>query len=348
MKFLLASCLLGAAAAQHKALYHMEAGSEPVCFETTYIDEHFKENGFVFGVCPSEYNTILSHDKEVICNGHSEENVKYCPGDTITIDVVKLGKKTRQLQHKPMYYLQAEQEAVCYETTYIDDHFKENGFALGTCDDSYNIVLSHDDETVCNGHSEENVKYCPGDTITIDILKLGRGMEKEPRQLQHKPLYYLQAAAESICFETTYIDDHFKEEGFSLGSCDESYDVVLAHDDQTVCNGHSEENIKYCPGDTIDIDIVKLGRSSDDATDDEDSHKPVYYLQAEQESVCYETTYIDEHFKENGFKLGSCDESYDKVLSRDDETICNGHSEENVKYCPGDTITIVVVKFGKN
>lgn len=33
--------------------------------------------------------------------------------------------------HKPLYHLEASLENVCYETTYIDEHYSENGFALG-------------------------------------------------------------------------------------------------------------------------------------------------------------------------------------------------------------------------
>ena len=96
----------------------------------------------------------------------------------------------------------------------------------------------------------------------------------------------------------------------------------------------------------IDIEIVKLGKQASDEVDASTTtvppHNPVYHLEAALENVCYETTYIDAHYQENGFALGRCDESYDVIEEKRVEEVCDGHSEINIKYCPTSVIEIDV------
>lgn len=251
-------------------------------------------------------------------------------------------------QHDPLYHLESQLEATCFETTYTDAHFQENGFTLGSCDESFNTVLAKDNETVCNGHSEENVKYCPGSEITIQILKLGKATETDDDDVAaHKPVYHLTAQQESVCFETTYTDAHFQENGFKLGRCDETYNEILERREERICNGHSEQNTKYCPDDIITIEVDKMGKKATSDLKDFPPGSILYHVQAEQESVCFETNYTDAHYQENGFVLGRCDETYNTVINVTDTEICNGHSEMNVKYCPDSAINITVIKFGK-
>ena len=62
----------------HEFVYHLEAQLENVCFETTYTDPHYQSEGFVLGRCDASYNTLINTTNELICNGHSEENVRAC------------------------------------------------------------------------------------------------------------------------------------------------------------------------------------------------------------------------------------------------------------------------------
>ena len=61
------------------------------CYETTYTDANYKQKGWKGGACPATFNTIVSTSHETICQGHSEENVKYCPKTEVTILVTKKG-----------------------------------------------------------------------------------------------------------------------------------------------------------------------------------------------------------------------------------------------------------------
>ncbi len=65
-----------AAEKSKEIVYHLEAQLENVCFETTYTDPHYQSEGFVLGRCDESYNTLINKTAEVICNGHSEENVR--------------------------------------------------------------------------------------------------------------------------------------------------------------------------------------------------------------------------------------------------------------------------------
>ena len=248
-------------------------------------------------------------------------------------------------EHKPFYHMEgsSRRNPICYETTYIDGNYESQGFVIGACDSKYSDDLGHETVEVCDGHSEVNIKDCTTQVIDIVVYKLGR--DSDGVEDPHKPFYHLESALENVCYETTYIDAHYEENGFVIGACDESYDSVLAKDDEEVCDGHSEINEKNCPTSMIEIEVIKLGKATDDVEDP--PHSPQYHLVAEMEAVCYETNYTDAHYEENGFVLGVCDESFNTIISKDTETICNGHSEENIRYCPDDTVNITIYKFGK-
>ena len=71
-----------------------------------------------------------------------------------------------------MYHLGNENDNICYQTNYTDPHFVSDGYVPGFC--PFQLVLSTDVETICNGHSEENTKYCPDSQIQITIYKMGK------------------------------------------------------------------------------------------------------------------------------------------------------------------------------
>ncbi len=94
--------------------------------------------------------------------------IKYCPGNTTIVTIYKYGKnvapakKTSSSSPSPddlLYHLEAQLENVCYETNYTDPHYQSEGFVLGRCDDSYNTLEGEDDVTICDGHSEMNVRH---------------------------------------------------------------------------------------------------------------------------------------------------------------------------------------------
>ena len=255
---------------------------------------------------------------------------------------------TVNAQHQVVWYQEAKEESVCYEQTYIDEHFKEQGFRPGHCDERYNVVLSHDNEVICDHHSEENIKYCPGETRTIVVVKKGIKTEGDyPPPLG--VLYHLEAEAETVCFETNYTDDHYRENGFVIGHCDPvKYNTIENLTDVVICNGHSEENIKYCPTTQITISIYKFGsKTAAGVAATAGNHTPFYHLEATAEPVCYETNYTDANYQENGFTIGACGSDYNTLEETKTVAICNGHSEKNIKNCPGDVVNITVLKLGK-
>jgi len=70
--------------------YHNTIVSSRTCFQTNYIDEHYRSEGFSDGACP--YQMVLDVQTVAICNGHSETNVRYCPVDKINITITKMGE----------------------------------------------------------------------------------------------------------------------------------------------------------------------------------------------------------------------------------------------------------------
>jgi hypothetical protein len=63
-------------------------------------------------------------------------------------------------------------------------------------------------------------------------------------------------------------------------------------------------------------------------------------------NFCYETTYTDATYAKKGWKSGKCPATFNTIVSTSHETICKGHSEENIKYCPKSKVTILVTKKG--
>jgi len=63
-------------------------------------------------------------------------------------------------------------------------------------------------------------------------------------------------------------------------------------------------------------------------------------------NLCYETKYIDDNYRSMGYHLGHCPKKFNEVESKAVSTICDGHSEQNIKTCPGKTRKIVVLKKG--
>ena len=63
-------------------------------------------------------------------------------------------------------------------------------------------------------------------------------------------------------------------------------------------------------------------------------------------NFCYETSYTDANYATKGWKSGKCPNTFNTIVSTSHETICKGHSEENIKYCPKSKVTILVTKKG--
>ena len=61
-----------------------------VCYQTNYTDAHYADVGYVDGFCP--FQLVDQVDNFEICDQHSDENTKYCPGSRINITVFKMGK----------------------------------------------------------------------------------------------------------------------------------------------------------------------------------------------------------------------------------------------------------------
>ena len=70
------------------------------------------------------------------------------------------------------------------------------------------------------------------------------------------------------------------------------------------------------------------------------------YSLIDGDNFCYETIYTDDNYMKKGWKSGACAAMFNKVVSTSHETICKGHSEENIKYCPTSKVTILVTKKG--
>ncbi len=71
-------------------VYHQGTAQDNICYQTNYTDPHYVSLGYKPGFCPFQLvdDTIVT----AVCNGHSEENTKYCPGSVINITVYKMGK----------------------------------------------------------------------------------------------------------------------------------------------------------------------------------------------------------------------------------------------------------------
>jgi hypothetical protein len=73
---------------------------------------------------------------------------------------------------------------------------------------------------------------------------------------------------------------------------------------------------------------------------------PGTYSLVDGVNFCYETTYTDANYQQKGWKSGKCAATFNTIVSTSHETICQGHSEENIKYCPKTEVTILVTKKG--
>jgi len=73
--------------------------------------------------------------------------------------------------------------------------------------------------------------------------------------------YCYSLAADNICYEQAYIDADFRTQGFQDGPCDNDiYTIVIERDNNEICDGHSSQNIKYCPHERKNIVTYKLGQ----------------------------------------------------------------------------------------
>lgn len=76
---------------------------------------------------------------------------------------------------------------------------------------------------------------------------------------------------------------------------------------------------------------------------------PLYHVlrgTSHQRGPCFQQDYIDLDFRRKGFVNGACPARFNKVLAQGHETVCTGHSDENIKYCPNATTTYNTTEFG--
>ena len=71
-------------------VYHHGNETDNLCYQTNYTDPNYQSKGYVPGFCP--FQLVDSVEVDTICNGHSEENLKYCPDSMINITIYKMGK----------------------------------------------------------------------------------------------------------------------------------------------------------------------------------------------------------------------------------------------------------------
>ena len=71
-------------------VYHNGNASDNICYQTNYTDANYVSKGYVTGFCP--FQLVDSVEVDTICNGHSEENLKFCPDSQINITIYKMGK----------------------------------------------------------------------------------------------------------------------------------------------------------------------------------------------------------------------------------------------------------------
>eukprot|EP00939_MAST-03C_sp_MAST-3C-sp1_P001135 g1135.t1 len=333
------------------ANYHKEVTEEHLCYETDYTDAAYKNQGYVAGKCPLKYNDVLEQTTETICDGHSEENTKYCPDSTVKIHVQKRGienESSNNLESAPLpgelYHVESKEEHLCYETNYTDPDFENAGWKEGACPKTFNSELDRTEVTICMGHSNENLKYCPKSQLTITVLKMGVTFQVTIEETGPLPgdLYHIESDAEHLCYETNYTDSDFESAGWSDGGCPKQFSE-LSRTEVTICMGHSSENLKYCPKSQLNITVLKMGVSFLSYSVDPQK----YHLGEVTDVTCYETTYNDADMNARGYVVGPCDPSFDNVLSSTTSEVCDGHSNENIKYCKGDTINITIYKIGK-
>jgi len=66
---------------------------------------------------------------------------------------------------------------LCYQTNYTDANYQSKGYVPGFC--PFQLIDSVEIDTICNNHSEENLKYCPDSQINITIYKMGKSLDKK-------------------------------------------------------------------------------------------------------------------------------------------------------------------------
>jgi len=252
--------------------------SDNLCYQTHYNDAYYTALGFTEGACP--FQKVLSKMTSKVCNGHSDENTKYCPDSVVTITVYKMGKGSAEftledevVQPPPPqqpWYHQMSSDNLCYQTHYNDAHYTAMGYTAGPC--PFQVKLASTTVQVCNGHSDENLKYCPGSAVTITVLKMGEGggnlrgsvpqlladmtIMTAPQDQTDDDIYHL-GADKTNCFETSYHDAHYATLGYTAGPCGKG--AVLDKNVVKVCDGHSDVNLKYCTTKVVSIAVYKMG-----------------------------------------------------------------------------------------
>lgn len=71
-------------------MYHLGNVTDVHCYQTNYTDPFYKSLGYVDGFCP--YQEVDATEVIEVCDGHANENTKYCPDTLINITVFKMGK----------------------------------------------------------------------------------------------------------------------------------------------------------------------------------------------------------------------------------------------------------------
>merc|ERR1711907_907151 len=110
-----------------------------------------------------------------------------------------------------------------------------------------------------------NIKTCPDTQRKIMIAKKGITSKVDEVRLslvaQVSAHHYHQTAG-NLCYESNYSDKHYASLGYKAGRCPSKFNALLSTEKVTVCDGHSDMNIKTCPDTQRKIMIAKKGITS--------------------------------------------------------------------------------------
>jgi hypothetical protein len=263
----------------------------------------------------------------------------------------------------------------CFETTYIDANYRAKGYEQGPCDGKYNDVLKTTTVTVCNHHSDKNLKYCPNTAVEITVATKGIA--------SFAAVERLAAAADGACTNSadasiynTKGKANFQSdlttcgkkcfgakscvskcmvglEGYSSACADCFGDLTACTEKNclaqcaagnspscTTCqNAHCVTPFQTCSGLTVPTTTTMLVAVDPEPT--------LYHLVGGNDgNQCDETLYNDDAFTAKGWKQGRCSGKFNTVLKKTKVMVCDGQSQTNLKYCPDTQTEIIIVRKG--
>ena len=79
--------------------------------------------------------------------------------------------------------------------------------------------------------------------LLISTAGASSALANPPKELYH--VLYGTSHLKGPCFQQDYVDLDFRRKGFVDGACPRRSTRSLSSGHETVCTGHSDENIKY-------------------------------------------------------------------------------------------------------